>query len=581
MHDFPLITTLAAAFTAALFFGILTQRIGLSPIVGYLLAGTVIGPYTPGFVGDTHLAQQLAELGVILLMFGVGLHFRLKDLLAVRTVAIPGAIGQSMLATLAGVTFFTYLGWNVSAGIVIGIAMAVASTVMLTRVLTDSGKLSTPAGHAAIGWLIVEDIITVIVLVLLPAMAGSNVSEGGWAETLAIALGKLIIFLLVISFVGSRIVPWILVRVARLRSRELFTLTVLVLSISVATLSSAVFGASMALGAFLAGMLVAQSPVSQQAGAEALPLRDAFAVLFFVAVGMLFDPQFLMREPFLVAVGLFIVLVVKPISALLVVALVGYPLKTGLTVAMGLAQIGEFSFILSALGTQYNLIPEAGQHLLVACAIISLTLNPLFFRAVDPIEKWVQRHDGLWKLLNARSEKLAGSRNQISISNIQNFDEKSLAIIIGYGPVGQQVERLLREEGMETVIIDLNMNVIASLHSLGKNAIFGDATREMVLYEAGVSKASHVILTTSHSLDRKVMFATIKKLNPDVHLIVRTHYLYNENEAKEFGADFVIVDEIESAVALTELVLTDTGAKDSKIREEVARVREQLSPNER
>ena len=298
MHDLPLITTIASAFTAAWLLGLLTQRLGLSPIVGYLLAGVLIGPYTPGFVGDVQIAQQLAEVGVILLMFGVGLHFHLKDLLAVKAVAIPGACGQSLVATLLGIAVFSWFGLSAQAGAVIGIAMSVASTVVLMRVLIDADVLSSASGHVAVGWLLVEDILTVIVLVLIPVVAGGGSGSSGmglWAA-LGLAFVKLGVLVAIVMVGGARVIPWVLVQVARLRSRELFTLTILVFSIAIAAASYAFFGASMALGAFLAGMVVAQSPVSHQAAADALPMRDAFAVLFFVSVGMLFDPAFLLHD---------------------------------------------------------------------------------------------------------------------------------------------------------------------------------------------------------------------------------------------------------------------------------------------
>ena len=359
MHDLPLITTIAAAFTAAWVLGLITQKLKLSPIVGYLLAGIVIGPYSPGFVGDAHLAAQLAEVGVILLMFGVGLHFHLDDLLAVRNVALPGAVGQSLVATLLGVVVAMAFGWSVRSGLVLGMALSVASTVVLIRVLTDHRMLDTTHGHVAVGWLIVEDIFTVIVLVLIPAMGTSDPNGAGPGRSLWIALplalAKLGALVAILGLAGSRAVPWIMVQVARLRSRELFTLTVLVMAIAIATVSAYTFGASLALGAFLAGMIVGRSPVAHQAAADALPLRDAFAVLFFTSVGMLFDPMFLVRQPLLTLACLGIVLIGKPLAALTIVAAIGYPARTALTVALGLAQIGEFSFILSEVARKHGL----------------------------------------------------------------------------------------------------------------------------------------------------------------------------------------------------------------------------------
>jgi CPA2 family monovalent cation:H+ antiporter-2 len=355
MHDISLITTIAYGLTAALVCGLIAKRIGLSPIVGYLIAGVIVGPYTPGFVGDVELAKQLAEIGVILLMFGVGLHFHFDDLMAVRGIAIPGALGQSLVATLCGLGIAVWAGWGVGGGTVLGIAISVASTVVLLRVLMDLGLVETAEGRVAVGWLVVEDIITVLVLVLLPALAvkegiqGAENSPNLWV-TAGSAILKLVIFGGVMAFVGARFVPWLLLRVARLRSRELFTLTVLVIAMAVATLGYVSFGASMALGAFLAGMVVAQSKLSHQAAADALPMRDAFAVLFFVSVGMLFDPRELLQTPWVIAGLLVVVVVVKPLAAMAIVLATGHSFRTGLIVAGGLAQIGEFSSWLRSRG---------------------------------------------------------------------------------------------------------------------------------------------------------------------------------------------------------------------------------------
>ncbi|MGE0374920.1 MAG: cation:proton antiporter, partial [Planctomycetaceae bacterium] len=337
MHDLPLITTIAAGFTAAWVLGLLTQRLGLSPIVGYLLGGVIIGPYTPGYVGDVQIAQQLAEIGVILLMFGVGLHFHLKDLLAVKWVAIPGAFGQSLVATGLAIAVFSCFGLPVTSGAVIGMAMAVASTVVLMRVLIDADALNSPQGHIAVGWLLVEDIMTVVVLVLLPVLGGGPKAMGaGLAEmslwtSVGAALLKLCVLVAILLFAGSRVVPWVLVQVARLRSRELFTLTILVFSIAIAAGSYVFFGASMALGAFLAGMMVALSPVSHQVASDALPMRDAFAVLFFVSVGMLFDPAFVLQQRLMLIAALSIILIANPLAALVIVALLGLSSRTALT----------------------------------------------------------------------------------------------------------------------------------------------------------------------------------------------------------------------------------------------------------
>ena len=593
MHNIPLISLIAAAFTAAWVLGVITQMLRLSPIVGYLLAGLVIGPFTPGFVGDPTLAPQLAELGVILLMFGVGLHFRLGDLLAVRSVAIPGAIGQSLVATLLGVAVAMWFGWTPKDGLVLGMAMAVASTVVLIRVLTDNRVLDTTAGHVAVGWLIVEDIFTVIVLVLIPAMgdaagtAAAATAPPGIAEVvhvtppgqplwlaLLISLAKLSVFVALLLVAGSKVIPRIMVRVAKLRSRELFTLTVLVMAIAIAAGAAYLFGASMALGAFLAGMVVGQTPVSNQAAADALPLRDAFAVLFFTSVGMLFDPMFLVREPLLVFAGLAIVMVGKPLTALVIVAVIGYPLRTGLTVALGLAQIGEFSFILSEVGRQHGLMNEFGHNVLVACAIVSITFNPLLFRLIGPIERTIATKPALARLLNRRVKRRETRMNDQAGALIERSDEP-LAVIVGYGPVGQAVDSILAKRYLRTVVVDLNMDTIESLTRNDRAAIYGDAFNIEVMHQA-LARATHLLITLPHSANREALIATAKLINPEMKIFVRARYLRERRDLESAGADGIVFEEAEAAVALARLVLFDRGADTDTVRHEITRIRQQF-----
>jgi monovalent cation:H+ antiporter-2, CPA2 family len=580
MHDLPVIATIAAAFTGAWILGLLTQRLGLSPIVGYLLCGVLIGPHTPGFVGDVAVAQQLAEVGVILLMFGVGLHFQVKDLLAVKKVAIPGAIVQSLVATVVAVVVFGALGLPAMNGAVLGMAMAVASTVVLMRMLMDADALGSPQGHVAVGWLIVEDIFTVILLVLIPVLGsggGTSEAEGeagpGLWMALGLALLKLLALVAIVMVGGARAIPWILQRVARLRSRELFTLTVLVFSIAVAAGSYFLFGASMALGAFLAGMVVAQSPVSHQAAADALPLRDAFAVLFFASVGMLFDPAFLLREPLMVLAALGVILIAKPLAALFIVAVLGYSVRTALTVAVGLAQIGEFSFILSDLARQHGLLGEAGHHVLVAAAILSITLNPLLFRSLPGLESWLRGRPQLWKLLNHRAERRASGVNLAATERLAAgaADAGPFAVVVGFGPVGRAVNRLLQDARVPTVVIDLNMDTVSDLNANGQSALYGDASYESILEQAGIRRASHLILTFPHSSDRAAVVTAAKSLNPDARVLVRAHYLRERDDLEKAGVAAAVFDEAEAAVALARLVLADTGvhreAAEEKVRD--------------
>ncbi|MGE3108501.1 MAG: cation:proton antiporter [Phycisphaerales bacterium] len=569
VENLPLLTTIAAGFAAAWVLGLLTHRLGLSPIVGYLLAGVVIGKHTPGFVGDEHLALQLAEIGVILLMFAVGLHFKWSDLLAVRKVAVPGAIVQSAMATAATVALFVLLGWEVRSTVVLGMAMAVASTVVLLRVLMDRGMLSTSHGHVAVGWLIVEDIFTVLALVLVPMMGGgamkhsveaaSGAGSGGTGlAEVGLAVVKLIALGAIVLLAGSRVVPWILTRVARLRSAELFTLTVLVLSIAIAVGSAVVFGASVALGAFLAGMVVGQSPASHQAAADALPLRDAFAVMFFVAMGMLFDPGFLVDKPHLVAAGLAIVLIVKPAAALAIVVLLRYPARTALTVAIGLAQIGEFSFILAQVAREHGLMPEEGTNVLVATAMISITINPLLFRSMDRIERGAQRWPWLWRRLNAGVERRAAEVNRATAGSIEGtFTPR--AIIVGYGPVGRVVDAMLRDGGVATTVIEMNIDTVQRLSKERHEAIYGDAGRGEVLEQAGVRAASHLIVTLPHSEDRGAMVRLAKELNPKIEVTVRARYLSERESLVQAGANRIVYEEGEAGVELARHVLAKRG----------------------
>jgi CPA2 family monovalent cation:H+ antiporter-2 len=576
MHDLPLLTTVAAALPAALILGLLAKWIGLSPIVGYLLAGVVIGPYTPGFVGDQEIAHQLSELGVILMMFGVGLHFHLKDLLRVKGVAVPGAIVQSATATVLAMVAFHFFGWQWQSGLVLGMALAVASTVVLLRVLMDRDMLTTVHGHVAVGWLIVEDIFTVLALVVVPMLGVGMSLAGGEAGSVAAvgeghgaggsiglasigwAVAKLVGLVALVFLAGSRVVPWVLTRVAKLRSRELFTLTVLVVSVAIAVGAAALFDASVALGAFLAGMVVAQSPVSHQAAGDVLPLRDAFAVLFFVSVGMLFDPAFLVREPWMVAAAVGIVIIAKPIAALVIVAILGHPPRTALAVAIGLGQIGEFSFILATVAIQHGVLPEDGRHVLVATAMVSITLNTVAFRTLDPIERWLQRMPRVWRVMTARSERRARSLNAGAQGAIAGTT-KPIAVIVGYGPVGRVVDAVLRDAGMHTVIIDMNLETVESIIARGHSAIYGDATRPEILESAGVRRAVHLIVTLPHSTNRTEMVMVAREMNPKVEITVRARYLAEHDTLMASGVNKVVYEEGEAGIALARHVMVRRG----------------------
>jgi CPA2 family monovalent cation:H+ antiporter-2 len=556
-HDLPLVTTVAAGLGGACVLGVAARRVGLSPIVGYLLAGIAIGPFTPGFVGDVGLAAQLAEIGVILLMFGVGLHFHLNELLAVRGVALPGALVQSAGATVLGFVVGRLMGWSDASGLVFGMALAVASTVVLMRELEAHRLLDTAAGHVAVGWLIVEDILTVVVLVVIPVLGAAGTSGSGVALTLALALGKLALLVALVLVAGARVVPLVLERVARLRSRELFTLTVLAIAVSVATVSSVFFGVSMALGAFLAGMVVGQTRVSEQAAVDALPLRDAFAVLFFVSVGMLFDPWVVGREPRLFLLAMGIVLLAKPVFAALVVAVLGYPLRTGLVVAVGLAQIGEFSFIVGEVARQGGLLPPSAYSVLVAAAILSISLNPALFSSLDRLEGFVRARPWLWRALNARAERRGRALNASLGPSVAASDTPPLAVVVGYGPVGREVDRLLREGGLDTVVVDQSLETVVALREQGRRALFGDASHADILRQAGLPEARYLVVTLPHSVNRAPMILAARRMSPACRILVRARYLRERAELEQAGADAACYEEAEAATALAGLVRSE------------------------
>jgi CPA2 family monovalent cation:H+ antiporter-2 len=577
MHHLDLILTLTGGLAAALVFGYLTQRLGLSPIVGYLLGGIAVGPYTPGFVANRALAEQLAEVGVILLMFGVGLQFHFKELLAVRRVALPGAIVQSTLATVLGAVLARAFGWSWSAGIVFGLALSVASTVVLMRVLTDNNDLHTPTGHIAVGWLVVEDLFTVLVLVLLPALVGSP--QASWSHVpLALGLGMLKVTILVacIFFIGGRLIPWLLERVAATHSRELFTLTVLVLALGIAVGSATLFGVSMALGAFLAGMVVGRSDFSLRAASEALPMRDAFAVLFFVAVGMLLHPRHLLEAPGLVATTLGVIVLGKPLAALGIVLLLRYPLRVALAVAVALAQIGEFSFILAILGKELGLLTDTAVHTVVATAIISITLNPLLYRLIDPVVAWVMHRPRLGNWLTTRTHTLFPPEAALMPDRTSTASPSHRAVVVGYGPVGQTVTRLLQENNIEPTIIELNRDTVRCLREAGVSAVYGDASHRGILQGAGVGSAGSLILSAAGLHASAEVIRLARGLNPAIRILARAAYVRESPALHQAGAEYVFSGEGEVALAMTEAILRALGATPEQIDRERERVHRDL-----
>jgi len=561
MHAPVLVLTIAAAFAAAAIMGLLTHRLRLSPIVGYLCAGLLVGPYTPGFVADHHLAEQLAELGVILLMFGVGLQFHLEELLAVWRVAVPGAIVQSLAATLLGMGVAHLAGWTPAAGIVFGVALSVASTVVLVRVLSDARQLHTPVGHIAVGWLVVEDLLTVLVLVLMPALAPGT---GGASPLGALALAAVKVVLLAVFTVvaGGRAIPWLLAQVAHTRSRELFTLAVLATALGIAAASAAVFGVSMALGAFLAGLIVGRSDFSVRAASDALPMRDAFAVLFFVSAGMLLDPAHLVAHPGLVLLTLAVIIIGKPLTALAIVVACRYPLRVALPVSLALAQVGEFSFMVMTVAAGLGLVPPAAGQTIIAAAIVSITLNPLLFRALSPLDRW----------LAARRRGPAPER--------PGHDERAAvehrAVVVGYGPIGRTVVRLLRENGIRPTVIEMNLDTVRALQADGLEAIYGDATREETLVAAGVPGARSVIVSAAGMPNVEEALRAARELNPSVQILARAGFLRDAPPLRAAGADLVFSGEGEVALAFTAAILERLGATADQIDHERARVHADL-----
>lgn len=575
MHNLDLILTLTGGLGAALILGYCTQRMGLSPIVGYLLAGLAVGPNTPGFVANRHLAEQLAEVGVILLMFGVGLQFHLKELLEVRRVAVPGAICQILVATLLGCLVVRGLGGSWPTGIVFGVAISVASTVVLVRVLTDNNDLHTPSGHIAVGWLVVEDLFTVLVLVLLPvifdAVPSSAISFPAAIALAIIKLGTLVVFTL---YVGGRVIPWLLNRIAATHSRELFTLTILVLALGIAVGSAKLFDASMALGAFLAGMVVGRSDFSLRAASEALPMRHAFAVLFFVSVGMLFDPRHLIESPGLVAASLAIVTVAKPVAALGIVLLLKYPLRIALSVAVALAQIGEFSFILAAVGKELGLLTEAANNALVAASIVSITLNPLLYRFIDHFESKMKRYSHLWSRLGAPTSSHVDASSTFGRTGVHMSAHR--AIVVGYGPVGQTLTRLLRKSKIEPVVVELNLNTVRRLRTEGILAIYGDASHSDTMTKAGVESALTLILSTAGMSGGQEVIRLAKEVNPRIQILSRSVHLREAAALRQAGADVVFSGEGEVALAMTEFMLRQIGATPEQVDLERDRLRREL-----
>ena len=570
-HHTSLIALLVAGFVLAFIFGALANRLKLSPLIGYLMAGIIAGPFTPGFVADVDLASQLAEVGVILLMFGVGLHFSLKDLLSVRAIALPGAAAQITVATLLGWAMGEYLGWSHGASIVFGLSLSVASTVVLLRALEDRRLVETRRGRIAVGWLIVEDIATVLALVLLPALApllggeaapeltagaaveiasaaaeatGAEAAPGGApgiATVLLVTLLKLAAFVAFMLVVGRRVVPWVLERVAGTGSRELFTLAVLAIAMGLAFGSTALFDVSFALGAFFAGMLLAESEFGHKAAQDSLPLRDAFAVLFFVAVGMLFDPSVIIEHPQEVVGTVLIIIVGKSLAAWAIVRAFGHPEETARTIAVSLAQIGEFSFILAALGVSLEILPPTGRDLILAGALISILANPFLFSWLD---SWQARRA-------ARVERDKPAEPDVVAIDIQDH-----AIVVGYGRVGAQLALLLRERSVPVVIVEDDAHLVEDAREAGFPAIRGNVANVRVMQEAAPERAALAVFAIPHALEAGETIERLKVINPEITVLARAHSDGEVQHLIAHGADGAVMAERELAYSLAEMVMS-------------------------
>jgi monovalent cation:H+ antiporter-2, CPA2 family len=544
-HEAPLITLLAFGLVLAFLLGSVAWRLKLSPIVGYLLAGILAGPFTPGFVGDLELAPQLAEIGVILLMFGVGLHFSLGDLLKVRAIAIPGAMVQIAVATLLGWGLAAWLGWNAMQGLVFGLALSCASTVVLLRAMEDQRLLDTQRGRIAVGWLIVEDLVMVVVLVLLPALAHSldagaqdeRDGIGGLLGTLGWTLGKVAAFVALMMLVGRRLIPWLLERVAGTGERELFTLSVLAIALGIAVGSAALFDVSYALGAFFAGMLLNESRLSHKAASDSLPMRDAFAVLFFVSVGMLFDPAVLVEQPLLVLAALAIIVLGKSIAAYGIVRLFGHPTSTALTIAASLAQIGEFSFILVGLGVSLQILPPLARDVILAGALLSIMLNPLLFVALS---RWRRRQEA-----SASSPEPAPG---------PALPTEGHTLVFGYGRVGSQLARLLREAGHAVVVMDNDGDLVGQAHGDGFPAVRGNAASAERLREVHPAGARSALLAIPQALEAGEVINRLRIANPGMTILARAHSEEEMHHLVREGADGAVLAEREMAYSMAEML---------------------------
>lgn len=547
MHEVPLLINIAVALVVAFFGGLIARRIGLPTIVGYMLAGIVIGPFTPGFVGNTETIGQLAELGVIFLMFGVGLHFSLHDLLRVRSIALPGALGRMALTVLLGFGLSQLWRWNVPSGIVIGLAISIASTVVLLRGLTDHGLLNTQPGQTAVGWVVVEDLATVLILVLMPSLA--NTSNGfDWAN-LGWTLLKAAGFVVLVLFAGARFIPWLLMRIAHTRSRELFILAILAITLGIALGAAELFGVSLALGAFVAGVVVSESPLSHQVGADVLPFREAFAVLFFVSIGMLVNPTYLFNNVGSILALTGLIVVGKALLSLLLGLLFSWPLRTTLVLAAGLSQIGEFSFILGQEGLALGLLEQDQYSLILAGALLSITLNGPIFRLINPLEKQLERIPTVWRLLNRRPSPPPHIEESI----------ENHVVIVGYGRVGRHIVSILGEMGIPHLVVDADAARIEEVGRKGIPSLFGNAANSEVLRHARLGRARALVVAGPDQDASELVVAAARDLAPKLPIIARSTSEEGTKQLTRLGAQDVIHPELEGGLEIVRHTLLQLG----------------------
>jgi monovalent cation:H+ antiporter-2, CPA2 family len=568
MHDVPLLINITIALVVAFLGGILARRIGLPTIVGYLLAGIAIGPFTPGFVGDIETIEQLAELGVIFLMFGVGLHFSFQDLWRVRSIAIPGAIIQILIATLLGIGLTRLWGWSVPAGIVVGLAISVASTVVLLRGLMDNSLLNTPHGQTAVGWLVMEDILAVLFLVLMPALASSS-QNFDWLS-LAITLSKAAAFVIIMFYAGARVIPWLLERIAHTRSRELFILATLAITLGTAMGASQIFGVSLALGAFVAGAIISQSHLSHQVGADVFAFREAFSVLFFVSVGMLVNPLFLAQNLGPVISLTMLVVVGKFIIVLLMGLLFPRPARTFLVVGIGLSQIGEFSFILGEAGVALNLLDSSQYSLILAAALISITLNPFMYRLLPVLERSLQAFPAFWKQLEANEPQPELDEEQL----------KNHVVLIGYGRIGKHLVKVLQSLHVPLLVIETDMERIQVLNRQQVFTLYGDAANSEIITHAHLERALALVVTVPDETSATIIVASARSLNPNLPMVVRAATEEGVHELAALGADRIIHPELEGGLEMVHQTLLQLGFPLRQVHEYAQAVRRDQYDNQ-